>query len=103
MRQAIVAALLFAPVLAAAPLAYHVPDPPVSPIVSRLPACKSGWKSDALAGNQYIPLQYDFHVTADGPAEGMSIVDTEGRVVAKIGRGQDVAFNCFDLPIRETI
>lgn len=66
--------------------------------VERLPACKSGWKQEAIPsnpGDRYIPLRYSYQVSGPGHVV-FRIIGPDGRLLARVKRGQRVAFDCFD-------
>lgn len=67
--------------------------------VEKLPACKTGWKLDTAPFYfpGYIPTQYLYRVMSGAPRSMIiKVVAPDGRILARVRRGESVAFDCFD-------
>jgi hypothetical protein len=72
------------------------------PHIEQLPACKSGWKPSAdtsVANLRFIPRWYVARVSADSRSHAtFDVIDADGHLLARVHKGQSVAFDCFDPP-----
>jgi hypothetical protein len=82
--------------------------PVCQPAIERLPACKSGWINDTdlkratSPSVNEIPTQFVYENEAEW-GYIIEIRDRFGRLMATIRHGQTVSFDCFDIPVKETI